>query len=664
MRPLKRTKGDTSHEWIITSLHPDYRGMQIDVSDLALGKLESDNHKWAGPYTGRPGLLRDLLPAIRVSHSHLTPYRITAVCNGAVRAFWRYLDRYEEWREKNGVQLRIDSLAQLAASVVEPWALPGPSGAWKPAHPTYQSEIRRLIVGAVELAGGRSMLFAPLAQRKATPKDTATEEEGLRIIRHLRQEVSKIFAEWRRADVLAKQGRDLLDIATANGGTLPKGFETTEADAHATFRAFVKRVGSPTASVRDFNKFTINPERKSLPLWWPRHAISCDVRGTKRGGIVSWNECQSGAYPTTVEVTTIALLALARTGWNPSTLLALDYENWCAAYDEDHYWLHAVKERSGGARQYSISRRHQVTGTYQIVTRLIARGLPLRQAALSDPSRLGLLQSELSSPWLGLNQTFNRLFVANAEKSGSLSRAMAIHVENVNKKLSDEERVRAVTPSDFRDIAAAVMYRDSRYNAWILMVMLGHKNISTTRAYGFRHSARQESHTQVASVVSDVFEQVRHSKKWDPALTRAKIEGITVSDDALARLDDYREVRTYAGALCRNPYEPPSSIDPSHPKDGAARCIQGHLCVARACPNAIVLNDSLSDICKMLAELEAKRLMLGVVRFATGSEQADMEYLRRTLEQWPEESVQQNLAYWRSRISEGTHYPLMFAGQR
>jgi len=77
-----------------------------------------------------------------------------------------------------------------------------------------------------------------------------------------------------------------------------------------------------------------------------------------------------------------------------------------------------------------------------------------------------------------------------------------------------------------------------------------------------------------------------------------------------------------------------------------------------------VLNDSLSDICKMLAELEAKRLMLGVVRFATGSEQADMEYLRRTLEQWPEESVQQNLAYWRSRISEGTHYPLMFAGQR
>lgn len=665
MQRMKPNELGKPFEWVVTCLHSDYYGVEIDLSDLALGKFKSNNHKCAGSYTGRPGLLRDLLPAIRAHHSHLRPVRINYLYRTVLRGFWRFLDRYEGWRQKNGVQLRIDSLAQISAAVVEAWANPGPAGAWKVAPYGCQSEVRRLIVAAVGLAGGRPLLLAPVAIRKADPKDTATEEEGLRIIKYLRKEVARIFAEWRRADALAKQGRDLLDIAIANGGWLPDDVVPTEADAHATFRAFTARMGKPTASVSEFNKLTITPSRKSLPAWWPRHAVNRDQMRGNVGDVVSWGECQAGAYPNSVQVTTIALLALARTGWNVSTLLAMDYEDWSAPYDEDHYWLHATKERSDGARQFSISRGQQVTGTYQIVKRLIERGQPLRDAAIADPGRLGLVESELRSPWLGLNQTFsNRLYVASPYRGTSLSRAMATHIVAINSTAPDDEKVRGVTPSDFRDIAAAVMYRDSRYNAWILMVMLGHKNMITTRSYGFRHSVRQESHQQVVEVVCDVLEQVSHTKKWDPALTRARVEGISISEDALERLDHYRKARTYSGVLCRNPRDPPSSIDPTHPKDGSAHCIQGHLCVARACPQAVVLNDSLSGICKMLAELESKRMMLGAVRFAAGSELKDMAYLQRTLEQWPEESVQKHLAHWRSEISRGRHIPLMFAGQR
>lgn len=661
---LNENKAGKGAEWIIECLHPEFVGARIDTSDLATGRGALGNHRWKGGYSGRPALLKDLLPVIRADYSHLSPRRIRSP-QAALRSFWRYLDSYESWRETNGSVVRIDSLAKVTASVVDPWANPGPNGVWQAAPFAYHSEIRRLVVRAIELAGGRSVLFAPVRVRKAEPKDTATEQEGLRIIRYLRKEVARIFSEWRRTDALAKQGRDLLAIAIANGGTLPDGIEPVEADAHATFRSFVASTRMPHASVRELNRLTVAPSRKSLPTWWPRHAKDCDARGIKAGEIVSWSTCQKGAYPGSTEVVTIALLALARTGWNVATLLAMDYEDWSAQHDDEHFWLHAKKERSEGARQYSISRGRQVTGSYQIITRLIERSSPLRKAAMAADDSLGLTHSELRSPWLGLNAKPGfPLFVPNVHRGGSLSPVMRIHIEAMNSEAPVEERVRSVTPSDFRDIAAAVTYRDSRYNAWILMVMLGHKNMSTTRAYGFRHAARQESHRQVIGVVSDVLEQVSTKRSWDPALTRAKLEGIEITDAALERLEDYRKMRTYSGAVCRDPYDPPASIDPTHPKDGVSRCIQGHLCVARACPQATVLNDSLDDICKMLAELESKRSMLGMVRFAAGSEQVDMKYLSRTLEQWPRESVQKHLGYWREEIANGRHIPLMFAGQR
>lgn len=525
--------------------------------------------------------------------------------------------------------------------------------------------MRRLIIGAVSLEGGRQELFAAVKARKGDPKDTVTEEEGLRVIRHLAKEVALIFSEWRRADALAKDGRDLLAIATANGGVLPVEIESTEADAHATFRAFVALTGKPHATVSELSRLTTVPSKKSLPVWWPRHAKDCDSRGVKAGEIVSWDECRRGAYPGSVGVATIALLALARTGWNVATVLAMDCEDWSAPYDDDHLWLHSTKERSNGARQYSISRRRQGTGTYQIIAKLIQRNLPLREAAISAQGSLGLTPSELRSPWLGLNSKPGvALYVPSVHKGSSLGPVMRTHMEAINSQAPAGAKMRNVLPSDFRDIAAAVMYRDSRYNAWILMVMLGHKNMATTRAYGFRHAQREESHRQVVEVMSDVLEQVGRKRSWDPALTRAKIEGIKISDDALIRLENYRRSRTYSGAVCRDPHDPPASIDPSHPGDGVSRCIQGHLCVARACPQAIVLNDSLDDICKVLAELEFKRSMLGAVRFAAGSEQADMNFLVRTLEQWPKETVSKHLDHWRGQLKAGSHIPLMFAGQR
>ena len=199
---------------------------------------------------------------------------------------------------------------------------------------------------------------------------------------------------------------------------------------------------------------------------------------------------------------------------------------------------------------------------------------------------------------------------------------------------------------------------------WVLMVMLGHQNMATTRAYGFRHVSRQESHRLVAKVVDDALQQIETKHAWDPTLTRASVEGIEVTAAGLERLEEHRrQRRTYGGAICTDPCNPPPSIDPTHPRDGRSPCVQGHLCVSRACPRAVVLNDSLTDIAKTVAELEWKRAHTGIVRFAIGSEEQDLAYLQKTLEQWDYKKVEEHLALWRDRIERGEHVPLMFGGQ-
>ena len=224
-------------------------------------------------------------------------------------------------------------------------------------------------------------------------------------------------------------------------------------------------------------------------------------------------------------------------------------------------------------------------------------------------------------------------------------------------------QVRSMTCSDFRDLAAAVMFRDSRYSLFVKQLVLDHTSQRSTIAYGYRHSSRQDSHKKVKAVVEDVLDQSRSSGNWDPVLTRAKIEGVHVASDALNRLVNYRESRTYSGARCSDPVKPPASIDPGNPHDGRTLCAQGHLCVARNCPNGVVLKDSLDAICRSVAEFEWRQGKVGAVRWENSSASGDLGSLRKALTSWPENEVRSRIEQWRLLILTGKHVPLQFGGK-
>lgn len=667
------TKGQavTPSTWVLVCTHPDYQESSLDFAELGVGAGEAPPsgakiHNWLGGFSGRPGLLNDLMPAITVSYRD-RPLISCQNLKGALRAFWRFLDTYEEWQRDNGRPIpRIDRLHHISGAILDLFSQPGPENRWKQANDTRAAQLRALILDAVHLHGLPELNMSTLARRRGSPRDTPTDEEGLSLIRYLRGEVAGIFRRWQRADALAATGRDLITLLAGRSGRVPRELAATEADAHATYRALIQRVGHPLPHVKQLlHALQLGTEgNHQIPMWWPRYSGLNLPPGRSEGDRVSWMDCSSGLYPNSADIATCVLLCLARSAWNPSTLLNLDIEDWHATYDKDHAWIYAPKDRVRGVLQHTISSTHHPTNIYHIIRRLIQRNDSLRHWVRGNKDSVLQPEIALRTPWLGTsNKPADLLFVADPRRATTLNNWLTRHITNHNEWPGRKTNVRAMTCGDFRDIAAAIMYRESRYSTWTLMLMLGHKNMSTTRIYGYRHSTRQESHKLVAQVLDNTLQQIGDTRSWDSVLTRAKIEGVQVTADGVQRLNDYRRSRTYSGAICQRPLEPPISIDPNHPRDGMTPCIQGHLCVARKCPHATVLNDSLSDICKTVAELEWRQAHTGLVRFATGSEERDLHYLQQTIKQWPEQDAERYLLIWRARIERGEHRPLLYGGR-
>jgi hypothetical protein len=649
-------EGEKRDRWQLDLKFPDTPGETVDLSEFALGAGPSGNNMWAGAFSGRPELLEDLWSSLELAIQGRSQNR-AAKLKGSLRAFWRYLDAREAYLAKHAVSLpRVERLYDISGATFDAFLNDGPDNAWKAASINHGKAIRPLIESSLHEADLPLITTSPIPNKRALPKDTASDDEGLSLIRHLRSKAIAILRRWDQADLLASQGRDLGLFATDPQARRALSVQpTTIADAHATYRGFVDRSGRPNPTAKEFwESIGYSVAKSSQTSWWPKN----------QSGPVNWVDLEAGLYPTSSDVSIIALLCAARLAWNPSTVLSIDLRKWSIPFDDRNRWVFAPKMRSGGRFQYGISDARKPSGAFQLISRLISRSMPLREALKRDPSLHRASIAAQRSPFVGINLWSGpgkSFFVADREGEKTLNNWLRVCIDEHNRQ-DGAIKVRHMTCSDFRDVAAAVMFKDSRYSLFVKQLMLGHASQSTTVAYGYRHSSRQESHALVKNVVEDVLEQSKSGVRWDPVMTRAKIEGVVTDQEALDRLRTYRESRTYAGVHCTRPTEPPPRIDPDNPQDGRTLCAQGHLCVARSCPRGVVLRDSLDEICRSVAEYEWRRDRLGAVRWLNSSAEEDLAGLKTALSAWPPVEVSEAIDRWRDRISSGEHLPLMFGG--
>jgi hypothetical protein len=155
-------------------------------------------------------------------------------------------------------------------------------------------------------------------------KDLPTDKEVREALSLLKDEAYAIFARWDRADKLAAKGRNLLGIRRRIGVLGSFEFEVTEADAHATYRALIEQTGDPIPTIYVLRRaLGLNDDNRTLPGWWPKHSHD----HPRAGKPVLIEDIVAGLYPTRDDIESLALLFIARSGWNPATTLSIDVTN-------------------------------------------------------------------------------------------------------------------------------------------------------------------------------------------------------------------------------------------------------------------------------------------------------------------------------------------------
>jgi len=579
------------------------------------------------------------------------------VRRSALVSFWRFLDTYETYMSEKGVPIRrIERLHDITSLHLQMYSTPGPEGSWKATKDTRVANIRSIIRAAISDQGLPELLlsrFSEPQQRKETPD----QESGIDFIRFLKLKVHAVLARWRRSDELAASGRDL--IAAFPDG-IPRTILISEADAHATYRGHIKRTGNPILRLPTFMK-ALGIRTGAFPEYWARHE-----QGHARAGLpVNMHELASGLFPTSGDICLFYLLYLARSAWNPATVASIDIENWTSPYDDEHAWLFAAKVRSGGSLQWTVSSTNNATSCHAIVRALIERSLMLRTYASSNLGSSSLPDVSTRSPWVGVTVKASgyAIYVVDPYDTKTVNNRLTQFLKEYNATAKEGMKIPRMTSSEFRDVATAAIYKDSQYSSWITLILLGHKDLATSRRYGFRRSSYAESFSLLSGVVEDVLGQIAVKRKFDITLTRAKLAGMDISKADIDRLQTARRNRTADGSGCSNPYSPPIEIDPGNRRDGCDICVQQHRCAASGCPNAFVFSDSLQGLCKRVAELEHVQLTVGAVRFDSSSDAPDLRTLRLVLKQWSDEEVEAEVRRWRQAIADGIHMITWFAGR-
>jgi len=665
---------------VVQCSHPAYPNKRKDFSELWHGA--SDDHlaenrrgSWGGGFRGRPRLAEQLFGAIQ-GHLALKKPSIIQITLHALRAFWRFLDRYEAAGFKP-----VDELSDLHSGHSVLWQQPV-EDSWEAAsnQPSY-TLIGKLIRQSRDRAGLTGpFAWEPFAHREAIEKDLPTDAEVREAMWLLKTQVRATFARWERADRLAASGRNLLGVERATDrGRQSDGYYyraygqvVTEADLHATYRALITQSGKAVPTLGDLFKAL---GMSVQPTWWPKLGEGHPERGAR----VRWRDLVEGVYPNLNDVCFATCLCMARSGWNSATVLDLDISrsDWAVPYGElgSTLWLVQSFKARSHEWQWTLSQERLSTGVYSIVRRFQERTSYLRQWLSESGTQPGVDVLAKASPWpyvflrsvLGSPGTIGTVGVLNSDNlsavSGTWKKAIRAHNESSGVRTKIPE---SFVPSDWRDVFASFVFLQSRYSLLLLQWALGHKSMHSVRDYLRKKLWRRYSEKRVHDLQTAVIDGIEVSRRVDATVLRAKLEhGVDPSDAALERLRRHRaEIKernlSYSGHDCVDRLHPPPEIDPGNPADGTVRCRSGDRCAS--CPLGVAIDSF--HMTKRLAELHWLRRNVSETIWAESHYATDLASLEASLKQWPAGEVDAHLAHWSGEILSGRHRVIRFGAMR
>ena len=400
-------------------------------------------------------------------------------------------------------------------------------------------------------------------------------------------------------------------------------------------------------------------------------------------------------FPTRVQIDIAFHQCLIGTGWNLSTLFALDAESPDTlrthpkaaqqyVLGDATYELCGKKARARNATQHVFGLWKTTSGPGYIVREVLARTGPLRAElkarltqALQDydaiPNEAAnyeekkhqflvvqSLQAGIHAVWLYVDRTGeinwlrqkNMGAYSSEEGQVQLVKAVIVEINAVRAGRGKEEISADVTASDFRDMFALYVMQRTGGDLFTLMKALGHKFIATTECYVDNNILNAKRDAEATAVLDNIFGQLQAGRLDLTTLAHMARFG-EVTADMDQRLAEYRMLmRSVHGVACKDPLHPPSTIQ--GPPQPGKRC-QSQRCFLD-CEHAIFLPESLDGVARRAEELRDLQSVLPLDTWMTGKFDVEQRNCERSLSTLYERSkVADARSRWCAEISSGRH---------
>lgn len=582
--------------------HPT-ENILVDLTLFAKGEFErprgATEKQWRGPFTGRPHLIHQLTPTIKeicFGYSNESVRSLYA----AFRAWWRLLDAVEKEAAERGQPMsRVEDVRLL-----------------QPMHSEFahRSRMRQpkfnlflTCANSILRNLGSPMLYWN-ARRDAKPKRDMPPEDQAHALRiKLKQVWEAVRREWVRMDRVRTEG-------------------------------FVPQTEEDAELLRLWQYFSEQQQAHSkvLPTSAELYKGASNSLFRSRTGM-SVSMMRAIAFPTRWEADAAFHLCLANTGWNPAVLYSLNAENKDQFLRQHHkddgrYLLIGTKAKAGGKEQPVSGLWKTAWGPGRIIRDWMARVEPLRRQLKTevvharkkyaqmekDGASPGKLSDQLNviqnleagcrSVWLYVSAGGEILWLEQRDSGGhrlygKQASYLSVLIDQLNRERAarGEKPMPLVAQSDFRDIFATFLWRQSGGNLFVVMRLLNHAHPTTTGRYVDNAILNAERDQHARTFLDHLFAELGRGRIDIAILTHLQRHG-TVTPEMEARLQDFRELqRSRIGIACKDPSHPPPEIQSK--TNGRRLCAPQRCLLCKA--HAVILPESLSGVAMRVEELEA-----------------------------------------------------------
>jgi hypothetical protein len=616
-------------------------------------------------YSARPGLIHQLAPAIEETLLYAAKKTVQSFLT-ALRDWWRIFDTVEAAAAAANQSIALVDDVRLLTQVHSEFA-------HRSGMNSHQFRTFRTLADTTRRALGASQTYWEAPENSNAPKHIPPEEQRKALRIALKRSCRDVLERWTKSDWLSQ-------IAVE-----PEDPQEAYLYRHVHYmRNFQKKTG------------------KLLPT-------SVDIpRSTLAGQEIYVRRLRESIFPSSRDAHAVWHLCLVNTGWNPSTLTALDvtkkflFDHFKDDPNDSHrrfvlnpqtYELVGEKERAGGKEQIVTGQWKTKDGPGHLIKAYLERAAPLRELlkqrlvqeklkyedmvregaeyAVCAPqfAQVKVLEQGCRSVWLYVTKTGKIAWLAGGEKLGCVNEKQVsyldevMHLLNTQRAATNAQRAKnkegvlaplapvpRVTAKDFRMWFADYVYRATNGNILQVRKALGHSRLRTSIGYVNSNILNQEASDAARRFLNILMGELDVGRV-DLAILAHLYRHGELSPEQEELLAQARTLpKSRMNVACKDALHPPSHI-----KATADEACDVQRCLL--CPeNSVLLPESLDGIAMRVEELRA---LQGFLPIGTWTEDRYDIELKNNLMALRKFDLNRNLVArqkWARAIAAGEHY--------